>query len=845
VSRAYRRWLACGVSLPLLFAASLDAQSVEDEGAAPVVIAPGTRYVAGGLHRFFLGREYRELWAAPVPVPVLDLGQYQPLGRTGGQQSKSLKLGTADGHQYFFRSVDKDPSLALPPELRGTVAARVVQDQISSANPLAPLVVAKLLDAVGTLHNSPTLALLPDDPRLGEYQHDFGGVLGFLEERVGGSGPAAHWQGALEIIDSDSLFARVSRSAGDRVDARDFLRARLFDVYIGDWDRHRDQWRWVRLEDPSPRMWHPVPLDRDQAFVKYDGLLLSIARQTAPQLVNFGAEYAGMEGQTWNGRELDRRFLVGLEWAAWDSVAREVQQSLSDSVIGEAVRALPESHYALIGSRLEAWLRQRRDHLPEMARRFYRHLAGQVDVHGTDEAEVARLTRTPDGGVTLELTGAATSAAPALVSRRFLPGETREVRLYLDGGEDTAVVRGSGGGITLRILGDSGAVLLDSAGTGTTRFYGPDPAAGQGTRRVDTRPWNPPTSSNPRALPPRDWGQRWRPFTWASFGPDVGLFVGGGRTLTTFGFRKYPFASRHRFRAGLATGPPSYRVDYLGEFHRENSAVTLGLAARASGIDVIRFHGFGNETPATGSNEFYRVTQDAFGLWPTITLPVAGSVEMTFGPTLKYVSTDRRPNRFLATINPYGAGTFGELGAAAELRVDTRNRHTAATHGAALTLGGEVHPAWWDVRETFGAAYGVLSVYLSPPAPLSPTLALRAGGRKLWGAYPYFDAAFIGGTSTARLGRENRYAGDASAYGTAELRFSLARATIVVPAELGIFGLADAGRVFLTGESSDTWHTAFGGGVWAAFLNRANTLSVAVAASEERTRVYVQAGFGL
>ena len=81
--------------------------------------------------------------------------------------------------------------------------------------------------------------------------------------------------------------------------------------------------------------------------------------------------------------------------------------------------------------------------------------------------------------------------------------------------------------------------------------------------------------------------------------------------------------------------------------------------------------------------------------------------------------------------------------------------------------------------------------------------------------------------------------------GSAELRLPLGRATLVLPADIGVFGLADAGRVFLEGESSDKWHSAFGGGVWLAYLDRANTISAAVAAGEERTGVYVQAGLGL
>ena len=88
------------------------------------------------------------------------------------------------------------------------------------------------------------------------------------------------------------------------------LKARLFDVLIGDWDRHSDQWVWARFSDSVPRVWIPIPRDRDQAFAKYDGLLLSVARTSSPILINFGPKYPYLPGATWNGRDIDRRFLV-------------------------------------------------------------------------------------------------------------------------------------------------------------------------------------------------------------------------------------------------------------------------------------------------------------------------------------------------------------------------------------------------------------------------------------------------------------------------------------------------------------------------------------------------------
>jgi len=846
--------LLIAVVIAAATATKLAGQEPGGTGSGQVLQAPGPRYQASGLHRLLLGREYRSLWTTPVTAPVLDLrtfaGGLTPVSKGGGQQTKSLLLRANDGREFFFRSVDKDPSGTLTLELRPTIAGEVVRDQTSSALPTAPLIVGPLLAAVEILHTESELYVLPRDPILGEFQAEFAGLMGFVEERIGGNdGASSRWGGAAEIIGSDTLLARITRTPDDRVDTRAFLTARLFDLLIGDWDRHAGQWQWARFGNTVPRRWVPIPQDRDQAFVKYDGILLSVARQSAPQLTNFGPGYPYIPGATWNGRDLDRRLLVAHEWADWESVATKIQGALTDDVIDTAVRALPPEHYSLRGPTIVAALRTRRDHLLQATRDYYDMLARQVDVRGTAAGDEAALLRRDDGMVELTLSrpGATSASHEPYFRRRFDPRSTSEVRLFLGQGDDRAVVRGSRAGPRLRIIGGEGQdELVDSSRGGGERFYdepdAPQRTAGLATK-IDRRPYTAP-GRNPRSLP-RDWGKRWTASSWATIGPDLGLLIGGGRTLTVYGFRKDPYSSRHRFRAGLATGPKTYRLDYQGEFRRENSNGRLGVLARASGIDLVTFHGFGNEISAPGENEFYRVTQDAFGLAPSLVFPLGRRATLTLGGILKYASTDARPDRYLATLgNLYGTGNFGEVGGGVTARFDSRNRTNVASHGVVFEVGGKIYPAVWDVNSTFGEAYGEAATYLSPPIPLQPTVALRVGGRKLWGRYPFFEAAFIGGPSTVRLGRVNRYAGDAAAYGSAELRLPLARVTLVLPADVGVFGLADAGRVFIDGESSEKWHSAFGGGVWLAYLDRANTISAAVAAGEERTGIYVQAGFG-
>jgi hypothetical protein len=78
------------------------------------------------------------------------------------------------------------------------------------------------------------------------------------------------------------------------------------------------------------------------------------------------------------------------------------------------------------------------------------------------------------------------------------------------------------------------------------------------------------------------------------------------------------------------------------------------------------------------------------------------------------------------------------------------------------------------------------------------TLALRTGGKKVFGTYPYMEAASIGegGLGAGRLPsprtrcgkgyRARRYMGDSSAWANAEIRLRISRITLILP---GIWGI--------------------------------------------------------
>ena len=239
-------------------------------------MAPGPQYRAGGFHRAMLGSSYRALWTTPVTVEVLDLageaGGLSVVRRVGGQQTLGLALVSRDGRAFTFRGLVKDPSNILPEELHDTFVEELVQDQMAAQHPAGALVADELSRAAGVPTVPIRLVVMPDDPALGEERGTFAGLVGtFAEYPTATDARHPGFDGAVEIVDHMTLYAKLAESPDERVAVREFLRARLFDVLVSDFDRHRKQWRWAKRSKDS--RWHPVPEDRDQAFARYEGLL--------------------------------------------------------------------------------------------------------------------------------------------------------------------------------------------------------------------------------------------------------------------------------------------------------------------------------------------------------------------------------------------------------------------------------------------------------------------------------------------------------------------------------------------------------------------------------------------
>jgi hypothetical protein len=839
-----------------------------------VSVLPGS-YAAGPLTRALLGSGWRDLWVTPVNVPVFDLGTFaggvKIDKQAGGYQTITLHMTEQNGwREYRFRTVDKFPGQRMPSSIRGTVLGAFFQDQTSSLFPGAPLLAPAFSASIGALHVVPTLYVMPDDPRLGEHRATFAGMLGTVElkgEEAPDDKPG--FAGSTKVKDSDGFFEDLVKSRGHRVDEREFLAVRLIDFLIGDADRGSDNHDWARFGSDGNYLWRPISRDRDRAFSDARGTVNHrIVRPFNPKVTEFEPTLP-LKGLTQQSYRFDRRLLQRLTSQDFAQIAARVQSAVSDSVIDAAIGALPREwrEQKSTMDRLRTTLAARRALLPEVALKFYEKLAGEADVHLTDDDERAEIVRHADGRVTVTVP-AADAAAPPFFQRTFLPDETNEIRVYLGKGDDVAVIRGSAtDDIAVRLIGGGGAdVLADSAGGGKVFLYdaeGENRFVTTGGTRVDVRPWTAPVPAHgfsPGNAWRPDWGRKagWQGAVDHAQG--AGLVLGFGPRFRTFGFRRLPY--HWRGGANFLVGTSNGRMAVTGWVsHRaENSPLEMAVDARASELETFRFYGYGNDTPDIG-RVLSLVEQRVLAVEPALIWhigwrareglgdnlleeadsnraglrPLMG--ELKVGPVVNLTDPEALAGSPLAT-GVVGGSRFTHAGLRVGVELNATDREPIPTSGWTLRANLAAFPKALDLTEAFNTATAAGAAYL-PLGGTGASFAFRVGGAVASGDFPAQYAPSIGGSSTLRGYRSRRFSGDASANAATELRVPVGTVNFLVRSKVGVFGLADAGRVWFDGSSNGGWHTGVGGGVWFSALGRAVTLSYA---RGDEHRFYLKGG---
>lgn len=829
-----------------------------------VRVVPGFRYVAGPVKRFLLGNNYRDVWTSTLTVPVLNLKKegLVPTERGGGMQTLSLRLVDPKKHEFAIRSIEKYPEKAIPESLRSDLAKDLVQDQISASHPFGALVVAPLAEAAGVYHTNPRIVVTPNDSTLREYEQTFANTLMLFEERADGNYKGTGLFGnSTKLYSTPKLLEKIQDDNDNRVDQQTVLRARLFDMWIGDWDRHDDQWRWASFKTDKGLRFEPIPRDRDQAFFLNEGILPKIVsrRWLMPKFQGFDYTIRLVPEFNNNARFFDRSFLTEPSRADWLAMADTLQRNMTDDAIQKAMNHLPEPARKLSAETLTAKLKQRRADLKRYADIQYRFLAKAVDVTGSDKQELFDVTRLPDGQTDVVVYKLNKEKEPTqvLYKRRFDPAETKEVRLYGLGGDDRFVVRGSApAGSLLRIIGGKGDdVVTDSSSVrGLSRktwvYDLRKNTTISGGSEIRSR------LSDNKAVNNYDRNAfRYNltmPLITVQANPDDGLFLGGGVLRRTQGFRKEPFAQQHRITANHAFATNAFNFHYDGTFTDLLGKADLVINGDIQAPNFVQnFFGIGNETVFDKENpvSYYRVRFENWRLNALLQHRL-GKATFFYGPSIERIELEEKQQKFIqeyAQSIPNGSRLFEQFfygGLKAGFTVDTRDNALLTTRGVFWRTAFTTYRGLNEQSRSFTQLQSDLSFYASIRLPAIVTIATRVGtSLNLSDNYEFFQASTLGGLTNLRGFRRTRFAGESAFFHNLDLRMRLLTIrTYLFPAYAGIVAFNDVGRVWVDGEKSNVWHHGYGGGIWLAPYNTA-VISVLYAMSREDRIPMLRVGF--
>lgn len=826
--------------------------------------------------KWFWGERYRKYYATKVTVPTVDLdtifGGLKVIRKGGGHQSKSLRMVDKEGKEYVMRALRKSAEVYLQAmafkdqyvigEFEDTFTERLLSDFYTGSHPYAPFTIGVLSDAVGIYHTNPTLYYIPKQNVIRDYDDEFGDALYMIEERTDdGHGNLKSFGYANELESTDDVLQKIREDEKYSVDKTAYIKARLFDMMVGDWDRHTDQWRWAEFKDKKTGKveYRPIPRDRDQAFsIMGDGFFMGLATRIIPSLTlmeGFNEEIRSVKG--FNGSvltfALDMALLPETELELWIEQAVFLQQNLTEEVIDKALLQFPAEIRDETMAKIKKTLLSRKSALVETAQEYYNILNKFSIVIGTDKDDYFTISGLENGKT--EVIGYRIKdgkKADVFFRKTYDKEITKEIWLYgLDDDDYFEVREVNRSHSKLRIVGgqnndtynllDSRGVYIYDQKVKKNTFKNTRGAKLRLTQDYETNTYQPTKlkSSTNQIIP------------IIGSNPDDGFKIGIINTNTYNGFLQNPFTSQHTINASFYFATNGFDLGYKGEFANVFGKANLELAAKFTSPNYsINFFGFGNDTENLDDNlefDYNRVKMETFKLAPSLVWRGDLGSKLRIGGVYESIEVEETEDRFINTF--YVAN--GEENRRSFLGLDGEFSYANSDNEAFPTMGMATSLQIGYKKETGfnGQSFG----YIVPT--LSFDYKLTSNGRLVlatkWKAhfnigdgYEFYQGANIGGLDGLRGYRNQRFTGKKSYYQNTDIRYSLRKMkTGLLPLTLGIYGGYDYGRVWQPNEDSNIWHTSYGGGF---FLNGADIITARVALfnSVDGPRFSFGLGFG-
>jgi len=795
-----------------------------------------------GVFKAIWGEHYRPLYSRKFEFPVLYLdtipGNLRVLGAGGGHQSRSLGFIDEDDHEYTMRALKKSALQFLQTTvitthyvedfLENTVAERYIQDFYTTAFPYGTFPASRLMDELGIYHPNSSLYYVPKQEALGIFNEEYGDELYMFEAHVGDENKDFETFGdADDILNTSDLLLDMRETKDAYVDEDMFIRARLLDMLMGDWDRHEGQYEWAEFEDEDgKKKYLPIAKDRDQVFPKTDGFALALLRVGFPQFRAM-EEYSPMvKKPKWfnlAGYPLDKAFIRNADWKDWEKQASYIQENITDEVIQEAFDVLPdglaEDEYV---AGIKETLKARRANLDEIAREYYEHLAEFDMFTGTEEDDQFLITRKPDGITIVELKN---KDDEILAAKTYNSDMTREVWIYGLDGDDEFKITGKGSNLVpLKVMGGEENDIYDFQNTKRAKLYDykskENTIKTPGARKmlVDSYDIN-------NYDPYKSKIRQYTFFPGISFNSDQGFSLGVKNNYTVKGLVRNPFTAKHSVSANYYFATSGFDIGYSGEFAHIFHNWNLGLDAYYSSPNfVINYFGSGNDTEYDDDdmdNDFNRVRIQQWRFAPSLIYRKNKKVQFNIKPFIESMEVAYDENRFIGeNFDPSNDVFEKQMYAGGEINYNYFNKDRIAfpSRGVELDLTAGYKTNIDDFDNKFGYVRPMLSLNYPLHESGFAAIATKIGGEAIIGDnFEFYHGATLGGgnMNSLRGYRNERFNGKYAFYQNIDIRSGITQfRTDFIPIRLGASLGYDYGRVWVDEDDSSDWHTNFGGSIF-------------------------------
>ncbi|MGC4042043.1 MAG: metallophosphoesterase [Flavobacterium sp.] len=822
-------------------------------------------------HDWLLGSHYKDLYSTPIAAKTATLdtlyGGLKPTQAGGGHQSKSLRLKDNDGKEFVMRALKKSAARFLQSvafkdqyvekEFENTYAENFLLDFYTTSHPYTPFVVGDMAGKIGVSHTNPELYFIPKHKDLKDFNADFGDELYMVEERPTDSQKDLVSFGKPDaIIGTDDLLKNLQKDEKYSVDEPAYIKARLFDMLIGDWDRHFDQWRWGEYKVGEKVIYKPIPRDRDQAFSKYDGAILAIV-MNIPDLRHMQTFKSKISNVKWFNREpypLDVAFLKNSSANDWKTQAQYIQDHLSVEDISEAFKKLPAEMQDTTIESIKEKLSVRKNDLQKYAAEYFKVLQKTILIVGTNKKDKFVIKKNKQGLLEIEQYRIKKEAEELVNSRIINDKNTNEVWIYGLDDDDVFIVEGKEKStVKIRLIGGQNHDNYHIENG--KRVYVYDFKSKQNTYQVDGCTHERITDDYQTNM--YDYKKpkfnAWTGLPGIGYNPDDGVKIGAVVNYTKNGFKQNPYTQKHTFKANYYFATNGFELMYKAKIPQAVGKWDFEMESRVTSANfAINYFGYGNETVNNDEDtgmDYNRVRIQQYRIAPLLKKVGRFGSELSFQASLESIEVEETTNRFInipGIVNPAVFEPQQFLGTTVAYSFENYDNKSNPTLGMGFALSGSWKMNLNDSRRNFPQLESKLNFNHKIDANGNIVLATLLKGKMLLNDnFEFYQGAALGGDYDLRGFRNERFLGKQSFFQSSDLRISIGRIKgSLVPMTYGLLGGFDYGRVWLDGETSNTWHRSYGGGLWLNGL-KVITARITYFKSEiDNARIAFGLGFG-